>query len=65
MYKIQTNMKTFELSQNNYNALRIGLAGFVFHRIDDAGRYLMKPLKRVESIVAKFAIKEIEKCYPE
>lgn len=52
-------MKTFEMNLTNYHALRMRFAGLVFHRIDETGRYLMKPLKCVEHAVRIMSIREI------
>lgn len=45
-------MKTYKVSHKIYNYLTRSLAGYVFHRIDEQGNYLIKPFfKYAERIV--------------
>lgn len=49
-------MKQYEVSNEVYNLIRLRFAGLVFHRVDESGKFFVKPLKCIEPIVSKLAI---------
>lgn len=49
-------MNVFKVTKDGYYMLIRTLAGFVFHRIDADGNYLIMPLKRVEKDVTTYLI---------
>jgi len=51
-------MNTYQITDlSTYFKLINSFAGVVFHRIDEQGRHLIKPLKRFDEHISKFGTK--------